>query len=223
VNPHVSVVLPCRNQADHLGRLLGEYLHALDGVSFELIVVPNASVDDTLAIAKDFARRDARIRLVDNPAGGWGASVRAGLDAACGDVLVYTNSARTDPAMLPPLLDRHRPDRLVKLRRVQRHDAIRSFASWVYNGEARLLFGVRSADVNGTPKIFAADFYRNLRMTTTGDLFDLELMHHARRAGLVVDEVPIPGFRRHGGRSTTTLRSAWNMYFGAVRLRWATA
>src|SRR5262249_41893582 len=108
-----------------------------------------------------------------------------------------------------------------KLSRVQRQAPLRAFGSWLYNGEARLLFGVRSVDVNGTPKIFSADFYRGLRMTSTGDLFDLELMHHAPRAGLVLDEVPVPGFRRHGGRSTTTLKSAWTMYVGAVRLRWA--
>ena len=221
--PQTSIVLPCRNQADHLGRILDAYLRVLDGTSFELIVVPNASADRTRDIAEDIAGRDARVRVVENPAGGWGASVRVGLDAARGSVLAYTNSARTDPTVVPALLERHRPDRLVKLRRVQRQAPLREFGSWLYNGEARLLFGVRSADVNGTPKIFSADFYRGLRITSTGDLFDLELLHHAQHAGLTIDEVPVPGFRRHGGRSTTTLGSAWNMYMGAVRLRWATA
>jgi glycosyltransferase involved in cell wall biosynthesis len=223
VTPRTSIVLPCRNQADHLGRILGDWLRVLGGTSFELIVVPNASSDSTREIADGFADRDGRVRVVDNPAGGWGASVRVGLEAARGSVLVYTNSARTDPAVVPALLERHRPDRLVKLRRVARQAPLREFGSWLYNGEARLLFGVRSADVNGTPKIFAADFYRRLRIKSTGDLFDLELLHHAQRAGLAVDEVPIPGFRRHGGRSSTTLRSAWNMYVGAMKLRWAIA
>jgi dolichol-phosphate mannosyltransferase len=221
LNPQFSLVLPCRNQADHLGRLLPEYLQALGGTSFELIVVPNASTDDTREIAREAARRDERIRVVENPSGGWGQSVRVGLDAARGSILAYTNSARTLPATVPELLARHQPGRLVKLSRVQRQAPLRAFGSWLYNGEARLLFGVRSVDVNGTPKIFSADFYRGLSMRSTGDLFDLELMHHAHRAGLVLDEVPVPGFRRHGGRSTTTLTSAWKMYVGAVRLRWA--
>ena len=223
MNPHVSIVLPCRNQADHLGRLLPEYLQVLDGTSFELILVPNASTDDTRAIAEEVAARDDRVRVVENPAGGWGASVRLGLDAARGSVLAYTNSARTLPATVHELLARHRPDRLVKLSRVQRQAPLRAFGSWLYNGEARLLFGVRSGDVNGTPKIFSAEFYRRLRIASSGDLFDLEVMHHAHRAGLTIDEVAVPGFRRHGGRSTTTLGSAWNMYVGAVKLRWATA
>jgi glycosyltransferase involved in cell wall biosynthesis len=223
VTVRTSIVLPCRNQADHLGRILDDWLRVLDGTSFELIVVPNASVDRTRDIAEKFAGRDDRVRVVENPAGGWGASVRVGLDAAHGSVLAYTNSARTDPEILPALLERHRPDRLVKLRRVQRQAPLREFGSWLYNGEARLLFGVRSADVNGTPKIFSADIYRRLRIAATGDLFDLELLHRAQHAGLTIDEVPVPGFRRHGGRSTTTLGSAWNMYVGAVKLRWATA
>ena len=94
VNPRTSIVLPCRNQADHLGRSSATICALLDGTSFELIVVPNASVDRTRDIADEVAGRDGRVRVVDNPAGGWGASVRLGLDAARGSVL----ATRTAPA-----------------------------------------------------------------------------------------------------------------------------
>ena len=51
------------------------------------------------------------------------------------------------------------------------------------------------------------------------DLLDMELMAKAFRMGVKTLEVPLPGFRRHGGRSSTTLSSAWNMYAGVWRLR----
>jgi hypothetical protein len=102
---------------------------------------------------------------------------------------------------------------------VQRNAPLRELGSFLFNCEARLLFGLGSDDVNGTPKLFAADFYRDLRLTADGDLLDLELMAHARRRGVPIREIPVAGFRRHGGRSTTTLKSAWNMYVGALRLR----
>ena len=75
-------------------------LEALD-IPFELVVVPNASTDRTQAVVERLAAGDDRIRAVANPRGGWGLSVRTGLDAARGSILCYTNTARTDPGKSP--------------------------------------------------------------------------------------------------------------------------
>jgi glycosyltransferase involved in cell wall biosynthesis len=218
----VSLVLPCRNQADHIGDILPRYLDALTatGKPFELVVVPNASTDVTAEVVLNLAAGEPRIRVVENPEGGWGRSVRAGLDAARGDVLAYTNTARTDPAVLAAFLERYRDQGscLVKARREARRAPLRSLGSTLYNIEARTCFGLRCSDVNGTPKVFSSSFYRASRPDATGDLFDLELMVRAHRLGLSIEEIPLQGFRRHGGRSSTTLKSAWGMYAGAFRL-----
>jgi hypothetical protein len=219
----VSVVLPCRNQADHIAQVLRRYLTPLDGLGlpFELVVVPNASTDDTARAVEEAAAADPRIRVVNNPAGGWGRSVRAGLDAAGGDVLVYTNTARTDPAALPAFVRRYLDEEgpcLVKASRRARQAPLRQLGSLLYNLEGRLLFGLRCGDVNGTPKVFARGLYERLRPSADGDLLDLELMAGAARLGTRVVEIPVTGFRRHGGRSSTTFRSAWRMYSGAWKL-----
>jgi len=220
----VSLVLPCRNQADHIGDVLPRYLGPLEalGRPFELVVVPNASTDATEEVVRDFARRDPRVRLAVNPLGGWGLSVRTGLEAARGSVLAYTNTARTDPALVPEFLRRHLDGGgpLVKARREARHAPLREFGSFLYNLEARLCFGLRCADVNGTPKVFSRALFESARLKEPGDLLDLELMVAAHRRGVPVVEVPVRGFHRHGGKSSTTLKSAWLMYRGAARLRW---
>jgi glycosyltransferase involved in cell wall biosynthesis len=221
----VSLVLPCRNQADHIGDILPRYLEALaqTGAPFELVVVPNASTDATAEVVSEFASREPHVRVVGNADGGWGKSVRAGLDAARGDVLAYTNAARTNPAVLPTFFDRYR-DRgpcLVKARREARRAPFRSLGSTLYNLEARACFGLRCSDVNGTPKVFSSELYRAARPCSTGDLLDLELMVRAHSLRVPIEEIPLRGFRRHGGRSSTTLRSAWGMYVGALRL-WLT-
>ena len=92
-------------------------------------------------------------------------------------------------------------------------------AGYLRNLEARLCFGIRCSDVNGTPKVFARALYAAARLREPGDLLDLELMVAAHRRGVRVIEVPVRGFSRHGGRSSTTLKSAWLMYRGALRLR----
>ena len=146
----------------------------------------------------------------------------SGLAAARGSVLCYTNSARTDPAHIPALLhvyEAHAPC-VAKVRRVERAAPLRNAGSWLYNLEGRVLFGVRAGDVNGTPKILSRDLYAALDLRSPDDLLDLELMAKVTRRGIRVVELPVKGFRRHGGRSSTSLRSAWRMYLGALKL-WA--
>ena len=222
-SPLISLVLPCRNQADHIAEILARYVNVLGqfGEPFELVVVPNASVDATTEIVHQIARNDSRIVVVPSEQGGWGLAVRLGLSHARGDVLGYTNTARTDPAILPRFVARHLQGgrNLVKARRIARHAPLRELGSAVYNLEARALFGVGCRDINGTPKIFSAAFQRSANLTANGDLLDLELMVQAHRRGVRIEELDLPGFRRHGGRSSTTLKSAWRLYAGAIRLR----
>jgi glycosyltransferase involved in cell wall biosynthesis len=222
-SPYFSLVLPCRNQADHIRDVLTRYASPLQktGCSYELIVVPNASTDATADVVREVARQDQRIRVEENPAGGWGLSVLTGLKAARGAVLAYTNSARTDPANVPILLDLYKKNApcLAKVRRIQRHAPLREIGSFLYNLEGKLLFGLSAADVNGTPKIFSRDLFQRAQLESPGDLLDLELMAQARRLGVPIVELPVAGFKRHGGRSSTNFASAWNMYAGAVALR----
>ena len=105
----ISLVLPCRNQADHIGRVLEGYRAALDGLGqpFELVVVPNASTDATREVVERLGEADPRVRVVENPLGGWGLSVRTGLAAARGGVLAYTNTARTNPGTVPDFVRRY--------------------------------------------------------------------------------------------------------------------
>ncbi|MFA6317114.1 MAG: glycosyltransferase [Elusimicrobiota bacterium] len=218
-----SVVLPCRNQADHIGGVLEKYIPPLDatGRAWELIVVPNACTDSTVEAADAVAARRREVRVLENPAGGWGRSVLMGLRAAVGEVLCYANSARTDPALLPGLLrlyEAHAPC-VAKVVRCRRGAPLREAGSWLYNLEAHLLFGVEAPDINGTPKLFPRSFFEQASLESSGDLLDLELMVKAAALGLQVAELPVEGFSRHGGKSSTNLRTAWGLYGGALRMR----
>ena len=221
----LSVVLPCRNQEDHIGAVLRQYSEPLEtiGRPFELVVVPNACTDQTPAVVAELAVADPCIRVVDNPKGGWGLSVRMGLAAARGEHLCYTNSARTQPQQIVQLLDVYQRNKpcLAKVRRQQRGILSREIGSWLYNVEGRLLFRITSRDVNGTPKIMSKELFERLQLASDGDLLDLELMAKITRIGVPVVETTVTGFTRHGGKSTTKLRSAWRMYAGAFSL-WRT-
>jgi GT2 family glycosyltransferase len=108
--PRVSVIIPTWNGAELL-RVALRSLEAQRWQDFEVIVIDNASADDTLAImSREFP--DARqIALPENR--GFAAAVNAGIEAARGEIIVLLNNdTEADPGWLAALvagLERH-PD-----------------------------------------------------------------------------------------------------------------
>ena len=77
--PAVSVVVPCRNERDHIEEVLQSILaQEVPPGGFEVIVADGLSDDGTREILIRMAGEDSRLSIVDNP----GAIVSTGLNAA---------------------------------------------------------------------------------------------------------------------------------------------
>ncbi len=218
-----SIVLPVCNQADHMGAIVDEYLEGLAGLSIpsELILVVNGSDDDSLATCKALAHRQGSVRCVHSQKGGWGLAVKLGLRSARGDLLCYTNSARTSPNDLVLLVKYALENQnvVVKASRKIRESVFRRFGSLLYNLECRFLFDLSVWDINGTPKLFPRHFQPLMELSQNGDLIDVEFLVRCRRNDYPILDVPIFSFKRHGGKSSTNIYSAFRMYTGVWRLR----
>lgn len=218
----ISIVLPVHNQAAHIGAIIDSYRDVLArlGHPFELVLSVNGSGDDSFAVCQALAQTHPEVRVIADPRAGWGLAVKAGLRAARGDLLCYTNCARTSAADLQQLLLKglERPETVIKAIRRVRDNWKRRLGSALYNAECRLLLGVQTRDVNATPKVFSRSHAALLNLTADGDMLDAEFLFICRREGVPVIEVPIFGNRRQGGSSTTNYRSAVGMYVGAYRL-----
>lgn len=218
----VSVVLPVFKQAEHIGQALLEYVDALKDLAleWELIVVVNGG---DVASHRECTRVAAtqplvRVFLIEQV--GWGRAVRIGLKDAGGDLLCYTNSARTSGLVLKSLIARGAASHdtvLIAMRRI-REGAVRRAASLLYNLECRALFDLPTWDVNGTPKVFPRRFDRLLALTRDDDLIDLEFNLVCQQQSYPIMQVPVVSARRHGGRSTTNWRSAVRLYWGAYQV-----
>ena len=219
----ISIVLPVHNQADHLGEIITEYETALAKLPqpHEVILVVNNCRDNSWELGQGLAARHPNVRAIQSEKGGWGLAVKLGLREARGDLLCYTNSARTTGQDLTLLLlyAVMWPKVVVKANRKIRESWRRRLGSLLYNLECRALFDLSVWDINGTPKVFPRSFTGLLELTRDDDLVDAEFLVRCRRANYPVLEVPIFSSRRHGGKSTTGLRSAAKMYIGAWRLR----
>jgi rSAM/selenodomain-associated transferase 2 len=80
---NISIIIPTRNEADSVGRLLPELL-TIPGV--ELLVVDGGSTDNTVDIAKSY---DIQV-LSTSP--GKATQMNAGAEAAHGDILLFLHS-----------------------------------------------------------------------------------------------------------------------------------
>lgn len=84
----VSVIIPCYNYARFLPTSIGSAL-SQDDVDVEVIVVNDASTDDSLLVATHYARTDSRVQVVDNLENlGHVRTFNAGYARATGDFIV---------------------------------------------------------------------------------------------------------------------------------------
>jgi glycosyltransferase involved in cell wall biosynthesis len=222
-HPFISIILPIYNQADHIERVILEYEERLTKISnpYEIILVVNGCQDNSLAVCQSLSQQYPFIHLIQSQRAGWGLAVLLGIEAARGDLLCYTNSARTNAQDLVLLLlyALTFPDNIViKANRKIRESWQRRMGSLLYNLECRALFDLSFWDINGTPKVFPRAFNKLLALTRDDDLIDAEFNITCRREGYPMLEVPIFSTRRYGGKSTTNYRSALKMYWGIFKL-----
>jgi glycosyltransferase involved in cell wall biosynthesis len=217
-----SIILPVHNQADHLSKMVEEYESELSRLPLqhELILVTNGCRDDSVRQSRLAVDRYPTVRAIDSVRGGWGLAVKLGLSEALGDMLCYTNFARTTGRDLTLLLTYAAtyPEVVVKANRKIRESWRRRLGSLLYNLECRALFDLSNWDINGTPKVFPRSFHRLLELQRDDDLIDAEFSVLCRRENYPIIEVPIFSSRRHGGQSTTNYLSAFKMYWGAYQL-----
>ena len=218
----VSVVLPVYKQAQQIAAIVSGHADALARTTLEheVLLVPNGGLTADAEACAALAAARPVVRSVPLGEKGWGRAVRHGLAAAQGDILCYTNAARTTPEdlVLMILYAAAHSGTVVKANRKIREHLSRRLGSLLYNLECRTLFDLSCWDVNGTPKVFPRSCDRLLHLRRDDDLIDAEFVATCREAGYPMLEVPIFSYRRYGGESTTGWRSALRMYWGAFTL-----
>ena len=103
--PLVSIIIPAFNAAPVIGDAIRS-AQAQSEAHVEMVVVDDASTDDTAVVVEGLAARDARVRLLRMERnGGPGVARNAGLDAARGEWIALLDAD-----------DRYHPQRLRVLR-----------------------------------------------------------------------------------------------------------
>lgn len=195
----VSIILPAKNEADNLLRLLPALRAAQPEA--EIIVVDDGSSDNTIAVCTQ-----AGVRCVSHPYSmGNGAAIKTGARNANHDVLMFMDAdGQHDPAAIQSLLDKLEQgyEMAVGARTWGSHASVgRRVGNYVYNKLASYMAGRPVLDLtSGFRAARRRHFMRFLYLLPNGFSYPTTSTMAFLRSGLPIAYVPISA-RRRGGRS----------------------
>ncbi|KKS65555.1 MAG: Glycosyl transferase family 2 [candidate division WWE3 bacterium GW2011_GWB1_42_6] len=99
-NIKLSIVIPNFNEKENLDRgVLTEVYNYLKGVhyDYEVLISDDGSTDGSKEIAEKFARSHQGFRVLPNPHGGKAKAVYAGIKAAKGEIVLFTDMDQSTP------------------------------------------------------------------------------------------------------------------------------
>ena len=236
-SPTVEIAIPVYNEQEVLEssiRRLRSYLDDSFPFTASIVIVDNASVDDTWAIAERLCDELDGVTAIHLDQKGKGRAIRAAWTLSPSEIVAYMDvDLSTDlDGLLPlvaPLLSGHSQlaigSRIAKGSRVLR-GAKREFISRTYNLILRTTLRSRFSDAQCGFKAMRRDTVEPLLRTVEDDhwFFDTELLMQAERHGYRIHEVPVdwiddPDTRvKIGGVAWNDLRGVWRLAFQRVNV-----
>lgn len=224
-----SVVVPVMNEEGNAANLAREIASVLDGRSYEMIFVDDASRDDTRAELAALKAEFPALRVLGHRKNsGQSRAVRTGVLAARAPIIgTLDGDGQNDPADLPKLLAKiTRPEAppnlgMVAGNRLKRQDNwSKRAASQIANSIRRAALKDNATDSGSGVKVFKREAFLRLPYFDHMHRFMAALM---LREGYAVEFLPVNHRQRNAGRSkyTNLGRLAANMtdLWGVMWLR----
>ena len=231
--PAVSLVIPCRNESARLPRtleVLGQFLESFEP-SIEVVIVVELSSDNTVQIAKAFAAKDDRVRVIANSiARGKGYAVKTGMLAATGDVVFFSDADLSVPLrFIPPFLEkfekgadvvfgsRQHPDSVIPISQ----PVLRVAYGRLFNLSLRAFRATRFKDTQCGFKAFRREAAQWVfsRLTIDGFGFDVEALALADAMGYSIQESPVE-WSDAPGTKVSALRDGAIAFAEAIPAAW---
>lgn len=224
------IIVPTHNEADNVAEVLDRL--ATHVPSADVLVVDDASTDDTRAIVKQRCADDSRVSLVEraDKCGLGDAYLHAfalGLESGYDALVEIDADLSHDPAVLPTMLDLTRRgialvigSRYIPGGTVIGWPRRRTWLSRWGNRYAAIVLGLAINDATAGYRVYRADTLRTIGLDgvrADGYGFQIEMTYRTVRAGLSVVEVPI-AFRDRVAGTSKMSRSIVAEAFGLVTL-----
>ncbi len=209
----ISLIIPAKNEAKNLPHVLPLIPEEVD----EIILVDGNSTDGTVDVARGL-RPD--IRVIYQTGKGKGNALRAGFEAARGDIIIMIDAdGSTDPREIPVFIsalmtgaDFVKGSRFMQGGGSADITGLRKLGNWGLTTLVKLMYGGSFSDL----AYGYAAFWRRILppLELDGDGFEIETMMNVRalRSGIRVAEVPsFEAERIHGQSNLNTFRDGWRV------------
>lgn len=201
MNYQISIILPAKNEAESLERLLPELRRAFP--EQEIIVVDDGSTDPTVDICR---RNDIKV-ISHVYSMGNGAAIKTGARNAEGDVLVFMDAdGQHSPADIQRLIDKINEgyDMVVGARQLDTHASLtRRIGNTIYNKLASMMTGHPIEDLtSGFRAARSRHFRKFLYLLPNKFSYPTTSTMAFFRSGLAVGYVPIKAKNRTGERKS---------------------
>ena len=192
-----AIIIPAYNEATVVAGVLKD-IHKTFGDTVDVIVVDDASTDDTGEVARANGARV--IRHVLNGGMGAGLPTSTGLRAAelGGYDYVITMDAdgqhvASDAKSILEHLQKHKLDLVIGSRLIDATgmSATKQFGNWGLSVITYLLFGVRVADSQSGLRALSRRAVTSIKLRSAGYEFCSEMLWRARQEHLKIAEAPI--------------------------------
>ncbi|MEM0087044.1 MAG: glycosyltransferase family 2 protein, partial [Candidatus Micrarchaeaceae archaeon] len=210
--PYVSIVIPTLNEARNIGRVIKDIKQALDGYSYEIIVVDKHSKDNTAGIAR---RLGARIIYDDV---GKGSALVKGIKESKGSVIISMDADLSHRANELKLLitaieaghDIAMGSRFIIGGGTEDMPLIRKLGNKFFVGLVNALFHANYTDMCYGYRSFRRGVMQKLDLKEPGFGIETEISIKAIKKGLNIIEIPSFEKRRaHGNGNLRTFRDGY--------------
>ncbi len=231
----LSIVLPNKNQGRKLvSHLLDEGLPFFEkmGVVYEVIIVPNACNEEELAYLEE-AKKDLPIMvhvLEPLPLGGKGRAVKAGIEAASGDYVMFMDadfatSLEAFGRVLPRISNsvawigsRNAKGSIIPRRQPFTRRVLHSGSRFL----CRHLFSLtKLTDTQCGFKFFRRNVAKKMieRQITTGAAFDVEYLYFLALNGFSIVEIPVTWTDDPDSSFSHPFKAALSFFVDLIKIR----
>ena len=225
-SPELSIVIPAYNEAENIKKIVLDAQKAGESHfnGYEIIVVDDASSDDTSNIVKQLSDKNHAIHLSTHKENkGKATALNTGFTLAKGRYIFYTDAdSQYDINKIKELKKLIAKVDIVSGHRINKAiSPFRKFASDLYNLIARVLFGIKAKDIECAFKLFKNEQLRQIKIESSNFMVETEILAKATRLGLNIADFPVRHYPRTCGEtSVSPFRDTLRSVKGLISLKW---
>jgi len=208
--PELSIFFPFWNEQDNIEKVVKDAIAVAKNIAdkWEIIMVDDGSVDNTLRIAEKLAKEDKRLKVVAHqPNRGYGAALTAGFTHAQYELVVFSDGdGQFDFSEVTRLLEKiDEADIVIGFRKKRRDRKLfkRLLLMNLLKVWDLMLFHFYFRDIDCGFKMFKKEALEKIMpLRSEGAMITTEILAKAKRKKLIIKEVGVTHYPRELGYQT---------------------